>query len=197
MLTQHDCSFVICLMLVLCHLGNVTGRIPEKMFSGRFWMFFFNEWMLKCSDVFIICSCPCDFLQNKTCVQTLEGHAQNVSCVSFHPELPIIITGSEDGNWIFSGIWRKGEELVGNFFFVVLLHVSCPWIERRDKVHVFLFSLGTVRIWHSSTYRLESTLNYGMERVWCVASLRGSNNVALGYDEGSIIVKVPLIIWDE
>lgn len=36
-------------------------------------------------------------LQNKTCVQTLEGHAQNVSCVSFHPELPIIITGSEDG----------------------------------------------------------------------------------------------------
>uniref|UniRef100_A0A3Q3L8Y7 Coatomer subunit beta' n=1 Tax=Mastacembelus armatus TaxID=205130 RepID=A0A3Q3L8Y7_9TELE len=82
---------------------------------------------------------------NKTCVQTLEGHAQNVSCVSFHPELPIIITGSEDG---------------------------------------------TVRIWHSSTYRLESTLNYGMERVWCVCGLRGSNNVALGYDEGSIIIKV-------
>ncbi|KAH0624001.1 hypothetical protein JD844_007254 [Phrynosoma platyrhinos] len=84
-------------------------------------------------------------IKNKTCVQTLEGHAQNVSCVSFHPELPIIITGSEDG---------------------------------------------TVRIWHSSTYRLESTLNYGMERVWCVASLRGSNNVSLGYDEGSIIVKL-------
>lgn len=55
-----------------------------------------------------------------------------------------------------------------------------------------LFSLcpGTVRIWHSSTYRLESTLNYGMERVWCVCGLRGSNNVALGYDEGSIIIKV-------
>lgn len=51
-------------------------------------------------------------------------------------------------------------------------------------------STGTVRIWHSSTYRLESTLNYGMERVWCVSGLRGSNNVALGYDEGSIIIKV-------
>ena len=35
--------------------------------------------------------------QNKTCVQTLEGHAQNISSVSFHPELPIIMTGSEDG----------------------------------------------------------------------------------------------------
>ena len=46
--------------------------------------------------------------QTKTCVQTLEGHTHNVSAVCFHPELPIIITGSEDG---------------------------------------------TVRIWHSTTYR--------------------------------------------
>ena len=35
--------------------------------------------------------------QNKTCVQTLEGHSQNVVCVAFHPELPIIMTGAEDG----------------------------------------------------------------------------------------------------
>jgi coatomer subunit beta' len=34
--------------------------------------------------------------QNKTCVATLDGHAHNVSAVCFHPELPIIITGSED-----------------------------------------------------------------------------------------------------
>lgn len=58
-------------------------------------------------------------------------------------------------------------------------------------------SLGTVRIWHSSTYRLESTLNYGMERVWCVCGLRGSNNVALGYDEGSIIIKVSKVVQEK
>ncbi|XP_025082598.1 coatomer subunit beta'-like isoform X2 [Pomacea canaliculata] len=83
--------------------------------------------------------------QNKTCVQTLEGHAQNIAAVSFHPELPIILTGSEDG---------------------------------------------TVRIWHANTYRLESTLNYGLERVWTIACQKGSNNVAIGYDEGSIIIKL-------
>ena len=56
---------------------------------------------------------------------------------------------------------------------------------------LFLPSLtGTVRIWHANTYRLESTLNYGLERVWTIACRRGSNNVALGYDEGSIIIKV-------
>lgn len=83
--------------------------------------------------------------QNKTCVQTLEGHSQNIVCASFHPELPIIMTGSEDG---------------------------------------------TVKIWHANTYRLETTLNYGMERVWCCAALKGSNNVALGYDEGAIMIKL-------
>eukprot|EP00240_Pyramimonas_obovata_P003366 CAMPEP_0118928502 /NCGR_PEP_ID=MMETSP1169-20130426/5726_1 /TAXON_ID=36882 /ORGANISM="Pyramimonas obovata, Strain CCMP722" /LENGTH=852 /DNA_ID=CAMNT_0006870485 /DNA_START=138 /DNA_END=2692 /DNA_ORIENTATION=- len=83
--------------------------------------------------------------QTKSCVQTLEGHSHNVSAVCFHPELPIIITGSEDG---------------------------------------------TLRLWHSTTYRLENTLNYGLERVWTLAVLKGSNNVAVGYDEGTVMFKI-------
>lgn len=51
-------------------------------------------------------------------------------------------------------------------------------------------SLGTVRVWHCNTYRLENTLNYGMERVWCICGRPGSNSVALGFDDGSIIIKV-------
>lgn len=35
--------------------------------------------------------------QTKSCVQTLEGHLHNVSVCCFHPKLPIIVTGSEDG----------------------------------------------------------------------------------------------------
>ncbi|KAK2704617.1 hypothetical protein QYM36_016869 [Artemia franciscana] len=35
--------------------------------------------------------------QNRSCVQSLDGHTKNISAVAFHPELPIIITGSEDG----------------------------------------------------------------------------------------------------
>ena len=65
--------------------------------------------------------------------------------VSYHPSLPIIISGSEDG---------------------------------------------TIRIWHANTYRLENTLNYGMERVWCLSCLPGSNDVAFGYDEGTVSIKV-------
>ncbi len=49
---------------------------------------------------------------------------------------------------------------------------------------------GTVRIGHANTYRLENTLNYGMDRVWTMAYRRGSNSIAIGYDEGTIIIKV-------
>ena len=36
--------------------------------------------------------------QTKACVQTLEGHSANVSAVAFHPELPLIVSASEDGS---------------------------------------------------------------------------------------------------
>ncbi|KAL1411006.1 Coatomer subunit beta' [Vanrija albida] len=81
----------------------------------------------------------------KSCVQTLESHTANVSFAIFHPSLPVILSGSEDG---------------------------------------------TVKIWHSSTYRLENTLNYGLERAWCVAYRKTGNEVAVGFDEGAVVIKL-------
>jgi WD40 repeat protein len=81
----------------------------------------------------------------KSCVQTLESHTANVSFAIFHPSLPILLSGSEDG---------------------------------------------TIKIWHSSTYRLENTLSYGLERAWCVAYKKTGNEVAVGFDEGAVVVKV-------
>lgn len=85
-----------------------------------------------------------DYL-SKSCIQTLEGHNSNVSFAIFHPSLPILVSGSEDG---------------------------------------------TIKIWHSSTYRLENTLDYGLERAWCVTYARKGNDVAFGFDEGAVVVKV-------
>jgi coatomer subunit beta' len=47
------------------------------------------------------------------------------------------------------------------------------------------------RLWNSNTYRLEKTLNYGMERIWALGYLKGSNKLVLGYDEGCVMIKVP------
>ena len=85
-----------------------------------------------------------DYL-SKSCVQTMEGHTNNISFAVFHPNLPIIISGSEDG---------------------------------------------TVKIWNSGTYRIENTLNYALERSWCVALRKDANEVAVGFDEGVVVIKV-------
>ena len=57
-------------------------------------------------------------------------------------------------------------------------------------IGLILSYTGTIRIWHANTYRLENTLNYGMERVWAIAYAKGTNDVAFGYDEGTISIKV-------
>ncbi|GKV21922.1 hypothetical protein SLEP1_g31846 [Rubroshorea leprosula] len=83
--------------------------------------------------------------KSKTCVQTLEGHAHNVTAVHVHPELPIIITCSEDE---------------------------------------------TVRLWDKANYRLENTMNYGLQRVWTVGYRKNSKQFVFGCDKGTIMVKI-------
>ena len=79
----------------------------------------------------------------------MEGCTNNPSFAVFHPNLPIIISGSEDG---------------------------------------------TIKIWNNNTYRLENTLGYALERTWCVALRRDANNVAVGFNEGIVVIKVRFLL---
>ena len=83
--------------------------------------------------------------QDGTCVEVLVGHKNNVTFAVFHPDLPIILTGSEDGS---------------------------------------------VCTWHSNTYKLKNTLNYGIGRPWSVAVFKGMQKVGLGYDEGMALIEI-------
>lgn len=49
---------------------------------------------------------------------------------------------------------------------------------------------GTVRIWQSTTYRAETTLNYGMERAWALAASPNTNKLAIGFDEGCVCIEL-------
>lgn len=75
----------------------------------------------------------------------LEGHSNNIAAVSFHPDLPLIVSSCED----------------------------C-----------------TVKLWHATTYRLEQTLNYGLDRTWCHSTQPGTKLLAVGYDEGTVVIKL-------
>ncbi|XP_056020292.1 coatomer subunit beta'-like isoform X6 [Ostrea edulis] len=120
---------------------------------------------------------------------TLEGHEKGVNCVDYYSggDKPYLISGADDR---LIKIWDYQNKtcvqtLEGHAqnISAVAFHPELPIIMTGSED-------GTVRIWHANTYRLESTLNYGLERVWTIAAQKGSNNVALGYDEGSIIIKL-------
>ncbi|XP_055621190.1 coatomer subunit beta' isoform X1 [Toxorhynchites rutilus septentrionalis] len=120
---------------------------------------------------------------------TLEGHEKGVNCVDYYQggDKPYLISGADDR---LVKIWDYQNKtcvqtLEGHAQNVsaVLFHPELPIVLTGSED-------GTIRIWHSGTYRLETSLNYGFERAWTIAAMRGTNNVALGYDEGSIIIKV-------
>jgi coatomer subunit beta' len=65
----------------------------------------------------------------------------------------------------------------------VLFHPKLPIIASASED-------GTVRIWQSTTYRAETTLNYGMERAWALAASPETNKLAIGFDEGCVCIEL-------
>lgn len=48
-----------------------------------------------------------------------------------------------------------------------------------------------IRFWHSNTYKLETSLNYNMDRIWGLDIAQDSSNViAFAFDEGTVVVKL-------
>ena len=120
---------------------------------------------------------------------TLEAHEKGVNYVEYYhgPDKPYIVTTGDDRTvkiWDYhsKSCVQTLEGHTGNVSFAVF-HPSLPIIVSGSED-------GTVRIWHANTYRLENTLNYALERAWCVALNKGSNDVAVGYDDGVVVIKV-------
>lgn len=120
---------------------------------------------------------------------TLEGHEKGVNCVDYYygGDKPYLISGADDR---LVKIWDYQNKTCVQTLEGHAQNISSVCFHPALPILLTGSEDGTVRIWHSGTYRLESSLNYGLERVWTIACMRGSNNVALGYDEGSIMVKV-------
>ncbi|XP_041479465.1 coatomer subunit beta'-like isoform X1 [Lytechinus variegatus] len=120
---------------------------------------------------------------------TLEGHEKGVNCVDYYNggDKPYLVSGADDK---LVKIWDYQNKTCVQTLEGHAQNISCVSYHPELPIIMTGSEDGTVRIWHANTYRLETTLNYGLERVWTVANMKGSNNVALGYDEGSIIIKL-------
>ena len=120
---------------------------------------------------------------------TLEGHERGVNAIDYYTggDRPYLASGADDSAVKIWDYQTKAciQTLEGHSHNIsaVAFHPELPLILTGSED-------GTVKLWHATTYRLENTLNYGMERVWAIASTRGSNSVAIGYDEGCVMIKL-------
>ncbi|KAE9984454.1 hypothetical protein EG328_008753 [Venturia inaequalis] len=129
-------------------------------------------------------------LGSNTANFTLEAHEQKgVNAVDYYPQAdkPYLLTTSDDRTikiWDYTtkGLIATLEGHTSNVSFACY-HPELPLIISGSED-------GTVKLWHSSTYKLEQSLNYGLERAWCVSYQRQKQHIAIGYDDGMVVLKM-------
>ncbi|KAL0950314.1 hypothetical protein HGRIS_010289 [Hohenbuehelia grisea] len=120
---------------------------------------------------------------------TMDAHEKGVNYVEFYPgaDKPYIVTTGDDKtvkvwDYLSKSCVQTMEGHTNNVSFAVF-HPNLPVIISGSED-------GTVKIWNSGTYRIENTLNYALERAWCVSLRRNANEVAVGFDEGVVVIKL-------
>ncbi|XP_062156478.1 coatomer subunit beta'-1-like [Alnus glutinosa] len=120
---------------------------------------------------------------------TLDGHLKGVNCVDYFTggDEPKLVTGSDDFTakvWDYHGKTCL-QTLEGHKHNVtsVCAHPELPIIITGSED-------GTICIWDACTYRLENTLNYDLGRVWDVGYKKGSNQIAFGCDNGTVVINI-------
>lgn len=128
-------------------------------------------------------------INSATAHYTLEGHERGVNSVDYYPsgDKPYILSGADDHTVKIWDYQTKSvvHTLEGHLHNVcaVMFHPRLPLIASASED-------GTVMLWQSTTYRRETTLNYGMERAWSLAATKEANKLAIGYDEGCIVIEL-------
>jgi len=121
---------------------------------------------------------------------TLEAHeTKGVNHVEYYPQSdkPYLLTTSDDRTvkiWDYTtkALIATLEGHTSNVSFACY-HPELPVIISGSED-------GTIKIWHANTYRLEQSLSYGLERAWCVSYQRGKQGIAMGFDDGAVVVKM-------
>ena len=121
---------------------------------------------------------------------SLLGHQAGVNCIDFSHdhERSHLVSGGDDGQvkvWDYQTkqclyTFDQGHQ---DNVTAVAFHPDIP----------IIFSAGEddiINIWNAFTYRSEQQLNYGLKRVWALHALPSSNNVAMGFDEATVVIKI-------
>jgi len=119
----------------------------------------------------------------------LEGHDRGVNWASFHPTLPLIISGADDRQ---IKLWRTSESKAwevdtcrGHYN-----NVSCVLFHPRQELIVSNSEDKSIRVWDLAKRTCLNTFRREHDRFWVMAAHPTLSIFAAGHDSGMVIFKL-------
>mmetsp|Transcript_59015 Transcript_59015/g.104866 ORF Transcript_59015/g.104866 Transcript_59015/m.104866 type:complete len:1226 (+) Transcript_59015:36-3713(+) len=119
----------------------------------------------------------------------LEGHDRGVNWASFHPTLPLIVSGADDR---LIKLWRMNDSkawevdtLRGHFN-----NVSCVMFHPKKELILSNSEDRTIRVWDVTKRTGIHTFRRENDRFWIITAHRSSNLIAVGHDAGMVVFKL-------
>jgi coatomer subunit alpha len=119
----------------------------------------------------------------------LEGHDRGVNWASFHPTLPLIVSGADDRQ---VKLWRYNETKAWEVDTLRghTNNVSCVLFHARSDLIVSDSEDRSVRVWDMSRRTGVQTFRREHDRFWILAAHPEVNLLAAGHDSGMIVFKL-------
>ncbi|KAK4342492.1 hypothetical protein RND71_038308 [Anisodus tanguticus] len=119
----------------------------------------------------------------------LEGHDRGVNWASFHPTLPLIVSGADDRQ---AKIWRMNDTKAWEVDTLRghMNNVSCVLFHPRQDIIVSNSEDKSIRVWDATKRTGLQTFRREHDRFWILASHPEMNLLAAGHDSGMIVFKL-------
>lgn len=119
----------------------------------------------------------------------LEGHDRGVNWASFHPTLPLIVSGADDRQ---VKMWRMNETKAWEVDTLRghMNNVSCVMFHARQDIIVSDSEDKSIRVWDVTKRTGIQTFRREQDRFWILALHPEMNLLAAGHDSGMIVFKL-------
>ncbi|GMH39915.1 hypothetical protein BSKO_07819 [Bryopsis sp. KO-2023] len=119
----------------------------------------------------------------------LEGHDRGVNWASFHPTLPLIVSGADDRQ---VKLWRYNETKAWEVDTLRghVNNVSCVIFHAKQDLIISDSEDKTIRVWDMSKRAGVQTFRRENDRFWILIAHPEQNLLAAGHDSGMIVFKL-------
>ncbi|XP_021738685.1 coatomer subunit alpha-1-like [Chenopodium quinoa] len=119
----------------------------------------------------------------------LEGHDRGVNWASFHPSLPLIVSGADDRQ---VKLWRMNDTKAWEVDTLRghMNNVSCVMFHAKQDIIVSNSEDKSIRVWDVTKRTGIQTFRREQDRFWILAAHPEMNLLAAGHDSGMIVFKL-------